>query len=400
MKWEEITIGEVCKVGRGSSPRPINNQAYFDGGQIPWIKIADATASGKVLYETKEHVNSYGASFSRLLPGGSLILATSGVSLGQVKFLGMDGCIHDGWLYLDDFKNFDRGFMYYILIGLTGYFHSQSSGAAIQNINTDILRDTKIPLPPLPIQQKIAAILSAYDDLIENNLRRIRLLEEAAQHLYREWFVEFRFPGWEGVEVVDGLPVGWERKTFFDVAEVMSGGTPKTDRKDYWDGEIPFFTPKDGSGNASIYINQTERRITEDGLKNCNSRLYPKNTVFITARGTVGRICLSAAPMAMSQSSFALSGKGGIGPFFLCSALQNSVNQIKKYAVGGVFDTIIVDTFKKIECFKPTKELVVYFEQVVTPNFSQIENLYLQNQKLKAARDLLLPRLMDQTIEV
>ena len=112
MSWNEVHLAEVCEVGRGSSPRPINNQAYFEGGSIPWIKIADATASGKSIYETKEYVNEYGASFSRYLPIGALILATSGVSLGQVKFLGVKGCIHDGWLYIKNYKGIDKEFLY------------------------------------------------------------------------------------------------------------------------------------------------------------------------------------------------------------------------------------------------------------------------------------------------
>ena len=96
--WEEIKIGDVCTIARGSSPRPINDNIYFDDGTIPWIKIADATASGKFLFETKEHVNEYGASFSRYLDEGSLIIATSG-TLGFCVLLGVKGCVHDGWLY-------------------------------------------------------------------------------------------------------------------------------------------------------------------------------------------------------------------------------------------------------------------------------------------------------------
>ena len=342
----------------------------------------------------------------RAIPQPNDLILAREAPVGNVAIIPEDELVCLGQrtvLLRPDTQKANPHFLCYFLLSdkMQNLMLGKSGGSTVAHLNMKDIRALELgELPPLPTQRKIAAILSAYDDLIENNLKRIRLLEEAAQHLYREWFVRFRFPGWGGVRVVDGLPEGWEKCSFFDVAEIMSGGTPKTDRKEFWDGDIPFFTPKDGSGNNSIYINQTERRVTEEGLKNCNSRLYPKDTIFITARGTVGRICLAAVPMAMSQSSFALSGKDGIGPFFLCSALQNSVEHFRKFAVGGVFDTIIIDTFKKIECFKPTKELIAYFEKIATPMFSQIETLHFQNQKLKVARDLLLPRLMNQTIEV
>ena len=110
--WPIKRIGDLATVARGSSPRPIADQRYFEGGDIPWIKIADATKSGKYLYETKEHVNEFGASFSRKLPIDSLIVAASG-TLGYTQMLGVSGCVHDGWLYLTDFKGVDKHYLYY-----------------------------------------------------------------------------------------------------------------------------------------------------------------------------------------------------------------------------------------------------------------------------------------------
>ena len=401
MKWKEIAIGEVCKVGRGSSPRPINDKAYFEGGQIPWIKIADATKSGKIIFETKEHVNSYGASFSRLLPEGSLILATSGVSLGQVKFLGMEGCIHDGWLYLDDFKNFDRGFMYYLLIGLTSYFHSQSYGAAIQNINTDILRETKIPNPPIPTQQKIASILSTYDDLIENNLKRIRLLEEAAQHLYREWFVRFRFPGWEEVKVVDGLPEGWERKAIGAVCETVGGGTPSTKEPKFWDsGEVIWFSPTDLSKNSSLVLLDSASKITEEGLKSSSAKMLPPRTILMSSRATIGLFGIISKPCSTNQGFISIIPNEEYFRFYLLFNLLNRKQEIINNANGSTFKEISKKHFREMEIIMPTSDLTKQFHYLSESFLNQIENLECQNQKLKEARDILLPRLMNQTLKV
>ena len=180
-------------------------------------------------------------------------------------------------------------------------------------------RKLSVPYRDLPEQKRLVEILRPYDDLIENNRRRIALLERAARELYREWFVRLRFPGHEHTKIVDGVPEGWEPKTAFDVMDVMSGGTPKTEEPNYWGGEIPLFTPKDAT--THMYTYETEKTLTEDGLRNCNSKLYPKNTVFITARGTVGKINLAQTAMAMNQSCYALTAKNGLGQIFCISRL-------------------------------------------------------------------------------
>ena len=154
-KWNVVRLRDWTEIGRGSSPRPIADQAYFENGTIPWIKIADATSSFKYIYKTKQQVNSYGASFSRKLPPGSLIVAASG-TLGFAIFLGVEGCVHDGWLYFKKINSekLDKQFLYYLINTLTKSFNSISYGAAIQNINTDILRDTEFLIPASLFSEK------------------------------------------------------------------------------------------------------------------------------------------------------------------------------------------------------------------------------------------------------
>jgi type I restriction enzyme S subunit len=233
---------------------------------------------------------------------------------------------------------------------------------------------------------------------MENNRRRMALLEEAARQLYREWFVRLRFPGHEHTPITNGVPEGWERTTASSAMEVLSGGTPKTSIGDYWEGDIPFYTPKDAA--ETCYVLSTERGITELGLKNCNSRLYAPDTVFISARGTVGKLNLASRPMAMSQSCYALLGKGHVPQLFLFCALKEAIEHFKQHAVGAVFDAIVVDTFKAIPFTVPGGRMVRLFEETVTPMFRKVANLMEQNQKLRAARDLLLPRLVSGVISV
>jgi type I restriction enzyme S subunit len=258
------------------------------------------------------------------------------------------------------------------------------------------LKKLTISVPPLLVQRHIAGILSAYDELIKNNQRRIRLLEEMARKLYEEWFVNFRFPGNEGLRRIASLlgdiPQGWEAVAFTDIADVLSGGTPKTDMAEYWDGEIPFFTPRDVP--SCFYARETLKHVTERGLLKCASELYPPDTVFITARGTVGKVALPSVPMAMNQSCYALRGKSGMPQRFLFLMTLRQVDYLKTNTGGATFDTIIVDTFRRMQVVKPPHDLVARFTRQTDAIFEQINNLERQTANLRQTRDLLLPRLL------
>jgi type I restriction enzyme S subunit len=180
--------------------------------------------------------------------------------------------------------------------------------------------------------------------------------------------------------------------------EVLSGGTPKTDIADYWDGDIPFFTPKDTTNHA--YVLDTEKHLTDVGLSRCNSRLYPKDTLFITARGTVGKLNLAQVPMAMNQSCYALIARPPLTQHYLYCALGSAIAQFKSRAVGAVFDAIVIDTFKTIPFLVPDEPIVRNFSDNVSKIFRQTEVLSMQIVKLQQARDLLLPRLMSGDITV
>ncbi len=176
--WERKKIGDIIEVGRGSSPRPISNDEYFIEGNIPWLKIADATASDILIYDTKQKVNEYGASFSRKLPKGSIVVAASG-TLGFPMILGVEACIHDGWLYFKGVEEDLKEYFYFSFIGLKKYFESISYGAAIQNINTGIVRQSPFILPTDRIKMRFKEIASDIFNTISNFQKQNQLLKEA-----------------------------------------------------------------------------------------------------------------------------------------------------------------------------------------------------------------------------
>jgi type I restriction enzyme S subunit len=377
--WKSCLLGDCITLQRGFDITKKEQKQ----GTVPVI-----SSSGINSYHDTARVN-----------GPGVVIGRKG-SLGTVFYVEEDYWPHDTTLWVKDFHGNLPKFIYYFLKTLN--LANFDVGASNPTLNRNHIHLLPLIWPSLTIQHKIASILSAYDDLIENNTRRIAILEEMAQSLYQEWFVRFRYPGYEADKMVESelgmIPEGWKVAYFTDIADVLSGGTPKTENKEYWNGHIPFFAPRDVT--PSFYALETGQYITELGLKSCNSKLYPANTVFITARGTVGNVVLNAIDMAMNQSCYALRGKGDITQYYIFMAIKNCVDQLKVQANGAVFATIIVDTFKTLENITPPKHLIKSFDKMVSPIFEKILNLLKKNNILHSTRDLLLPKLMSGEIDV
>ena len=258
----------------------------------------------------------------------------------------------------------------------------------------------EIPMMPIDKQERIAKVLSSIDDKIELNTKINHNLEEQAKAIFKSWFVDFGpFKDGEFVDSELGkIPKGWGTESFSNSIKILGGGTPKTTIDEYWNGSIPFFSPKDTSCN--IYALKTEKYISEIGLENCNSRLYPVDTVFVTARGTVGKIAMAGCPMAMNQSCYALIGKSEIPQTFVYYTTCFAVNSLKKKANGAVFDAIVTRDFDAVIVVLPPLFVLNEFNSLIKPLHSKI----LSNQKecllLSQLRDTLLPKLMSGEIDV
>jgi type I restriction enzyme, S subunit len=391
--WQEYKLGAIVDVGRGSSPRPITDEKYFIDGNIPWIKIADATVSGKYILSTREYVNEYGSSFSRLLNKDDLIISASG-SIGVIKFLGVKGCIHDGWLYLSNYdeKLIDKFFLYYKLLTLKEGFDNYSYGAAIQNINTEILRELKINLPPLPIQRRIASILGNYDLLIANYEAQISTLEESAREIYTEWFVRGRCPY--------GNMEEWEKVKISDLYNTSSGGTPSREKEDeYYNGNINWV--KTGELEDS-FIFETGEKITYEGLKNSSTKIFPPKTVIIGMYGaTVGKLGILAAEATTNQACCALLLKNDKYSFaYIFLHLEAYRHHLVQLSMGAAQQNISQDEIKNYFIYKPTDLVIEHFNKIQLPIFQKIENLQRQIEVLKSTRDKLLPRLLSGVLAV
>ena len=401
MKWEKVAIKDICT---GIYDGPHATPPLSDTGAI-FLGISNFN-NGRLDFSDIRYISEDDLPkwTKRVIPQKNDIVFSYEATLNLYAIIpeGFRGCLgrRMALLRVDETKA-DYKFLYY-------YFYSDAwratvnenivLGATVDRIPLIKFPDFPVELPPLETQHRIADILSAYDDLIENNQKQIKLLEEAAQRLYKEWFVDLRFPGYENTKIVDGVPEGWNICPFSSKVDIMSGGTPKTSIPDYYNGRIPFYTPKDSDGAFFAY--KTQINITEGGLKNCNSRLYPPKTVIITARGTVGKTTILAVPMAMNQSCYALKMKENDAPYYLFFALNNEIKALQTMANGGVFNTIIGKTFDSINIQIPKDPLIYAFEETVRPFMEQIKNKLQANSKLVETRNRLLPKLMSGEVEV
>ncbi len=352
-----------------------------------------AQTEGDVPIVSSSGVSSFHNESKAAAPG--VVIGRKG-TLGTVHYLDRPYWPHDTTLWVKDFKGSYPRFLSYFLSTLR--LQNFDTGASNPTLNRNHLHKIKVIAPAPKEQEKITAILAAYDDMIANNQRRIALLESMAEEIYREWFIRMRFPGYEMASHEKGMPLGWQASTAAAMVHVQGGGTPSTEVSQYWGGDIPFFSPKDSHDGA--YCMHTEQRITELGLENCASRLFPKSTIFITARGTVGNLVLAGEPMAMNQSCYALVPKIDKEPYFVFTGLKCAVDVIKGVSNSGVFDNVVMDTFKIIPLINPGDALRKRYNHVAGPIYEQSLMLRRSNMSLSTTRDALLPRLISGKLRV
>lgn len=401
MKRHEEQFKKLTAVGsvsRGKSKhRPRNDPALY-GGDYPFVQTGDVKHANFYITEFSQTYNERGLAQSKLWPAGTLCI-TIAANIADTAVLGIPACFPDSIIgFTPRERESDVRFIKYCLDTYKREMRLISQGTTQDNLSQEKLLSLRFRIPDYATQRKIAAVLAGYDDLIEANRRRIALLERMAEELYREWFVRLRFPGHTQTKITKGLPAGWIPKPSNELFNLMSGGTPDTDNPVYWDGGIPFFTPKDASENC--YVLGAEKTLTDKGLESCNSPLFPKDTLFITARGTVGKLAIARRPMAMNQSCYALSPKMPGPVFWHYLALRTAIVYVKGVAQSGVFDNIVLDTFKVVPIFWPGETLVQEFNKIAVPIFEQVGVLLESNAALQRTRDLLLPRLISGKLPV
>ena len=273
------------------------------------------------------------------------------------------------------------------------------SGAAQPQLPIRDIKVIELPLPPIDQQESISSLLEKYDDLIENNKRRIELLEESARQLYKEWFVRFRFPGHEHVPIVDGVPEGWSNGCVSDLGDVITGKTPSTKVKENFGGDIPFVKTPDM--HASSIIIEPEEYLSERGANTQSNKFLPKFSILVACIGArLGVVSLNARRCQTNQQINGVVPRSENYTFYAYLTLKGFREKLLAIGGGATMPNVNKSKFSGMEVLLPPESLLESFHDMVTQPFFQMEKLIEMNQKLVEARELLLPKLMSGDIAV
>lgn len=322
-------------------------------------------------------------------------------SLGFVQYLRDKYWPHNTSLWVKDFKGNFPQYIYYHLLTLD--LKRFNSGVGVPTLNRNDLDMLEISIHPLPTQRKIVAVLSAYDDLIENNNRRIRILEEMTQMIYREWFVNFHFPGHEQVKMVESalgmMPEGWEVKTVSYFGKVLTGKTPSKKVPEYFGDSVPFIKIPDINGN--MFCIDTEEKLSELGANSQGTKTIPANSLCVSCIGTAGIVAITTTPSQTNQQINSVVLRDETEReylFFVLQGLKQTINQFG--AIGATMANLSKGKFEALPALYPDRGTLSQFNKLVFPIFEQIKSLQFTNANLRRTRDLLLPRLISGEIDV
>ena len=407
MEWKEVRLGDVCEIYGRIGFRGYTTNDLVDTPKEGAISLSPKNIiNGELNLDQCTYIkwDKYYESPEIMINPNEIIITKTGSSVGRTTFVRR--VVHPMTLnpQLVVLKNISENaefLSYYIKSALfQSVLKSIVVGSAIPTLSQKNLANLIINVPKeVAYQHRIASILSSLDRKIELNYKINADLEVMAQAIFKNWFVDFEpFKDGKFVDSELGMiPEGWKVGRLTDVIKLMPGGTPKTSEPLYWaNGTIPFFSPKDVNG---VYCFATEKHITETGLNKCSSNLYPKDTIFITCRGTVGKVCLAACDMAMNQSNYAIKAIDGYSQYYVFFLVKSVVERLIKKSNGAVFSAITSKDFDE-EILIPSQKAVEDFTNIIDGFFRRIFTIGTENSRLSTLRDTLLPRLMSGELEI
>ncbi len=368
------TLDELGYVSRGRSRHRPRDADHLYGGPYPFVQTGDVKHSTLHLSTFTKTYSEAGLAQSRLWKAGTLCI-TIAANIADTAILGIDACFPDSVIgFVPDDSKADARFIKYLFDAtLQNRFKQFTQGVAQDNLSQSKLLSLEFPVPDVTEQRRIADVLSAYDDLIENNRQRIALLEQAARELYREWFVRLRFPGHEHTKIVDGVPEGWESTALGNIGQLKYGKALKAE--DRIEGEYPVF------GSSGIVGTHDESHVQGPGI-------------IVGRKGNVGSVYWSDDDFCAIDTVYFLEPSAV--NLYIFYALQNIDFINTDVAVPGLNRNFAHS--RKI--LVPSNQARDAFDDVAAPLHKQISLLEKENESLVQARDLLVPRLMSGEVTV
>jgi len=402
MSWEKVKLGDIATcIQPGPFGSQLHNSDYSESGTpiiMPKDMIDGKISHSNLIFVGEEHTKRL---CRHQVHAGNLMVARKG-DVRKCVFITEN---EDGWMTGSDCLKvalkenycYPR-FIYYQLRSpfIGRWLEKISIGATMPSINTGLLSSIELVLPSLKEQKRIADILSAYDNLIENNQKQIKLLEEAAQRLYKQWFVNLRFPGHETTPIVDGLPQGWKKDRADSFFNITIGKTPPRAEKQWFneDGNgMPWISISD-MGTDFAFLFETSEGLTLEAIKRHNVKVVPANTVLLSFKLTVGRVSITSTEMCTNEAiAHFVTNDDSLREFTYCYLKNFHYDELG--STSSISKAINSKIVKAMPFVMPSDDIVKAFHKVMKPIFDQIFTKQKQIQNLSQSRDRLLPKLMN-----
>ena len=404
-EWKKYKLGDIGSFFGGVTS--ISKEDYGHG--TPFLPYKNVYKNSKVNVNELELMNvkqqdlqrrsaKYGDIFFTASSETPDEVAMSSVLLDEVENLTFNGFCKR--FRLNNFNTLLPEYARYLFrdILFRREIYQLATGDIRFNISQESLANIEIEIPNIKTQTQIAQILTSFDDKIELLGQMNQTLETMAQTIFKEWFVDFNFPGFDG-ELVDGLPKGWRKGKLGEMVDVKGGTTPSTAKEEYWNGEFFWTTPKDLSNIQSPVLIDTERKITELGVKQISSGILPEGTLLLSSRAPIGYLAISQIPISINQGYIAIQGKI-VSNIFMLFWLKDNINTVKSKANGSTFQEISKTNFRDIDAIIPLNGILKKFDEFVSPIFEKIVETVYQIRTLTQLRDTLLPKLMSGAVKV
>lgn len=399
-----VPLVEVCtRISSGGTPSRQHSDYFTDSGN-PWVKSQELR--DVVIRQTEEQISDAGLanSSAKYYPIQTVLIAMYGATVGQLGILGIPATVNQAICGLCvDLRRADPRYVFYALMATRRELISQAAGAAQQNLNQDVIRKFRIPLPALPVQRKIAVLLSAYDDLIENHQRRINVVEEMARRIYQEWFVDFRYPGHGETPCVDSelgpIPGDWDLVRLGDWARVVVGSTPSRQHPEFWSGGTIAWINSSQINDLCV-VHPTEM-ISAEGFAASSTKMMPVGTTLVAITGaTLGQVSYLAIEACGSQNVCGLYFDSTPGcQSYLYFTVRACIGRIASRAMGGAQQHINRGIVQETLVLRPGVDIQSKFDDVVGGCLSEIVSLLRQQDLLRETRDLVLSRLVSGEID-
>lgn len=406
-EWKNVKLGDYClKIGSGSTPK---------GGSTVYVESGTSFIRSQNVYNLSfdynglTHITEEAANKLKgvTIFNEDILLNITGDSVARTCIVPNDVLParvnqHVAIVRVDR-KKMNGRFLNYYLASPRMQAHMLSlavgKGASRNAMTKQMIENFKVTCPPLDTQHRIATILSRYDSLIENYQKQIKLLEESAQRLYKEWFIDLRFPGHENTKIVDGVPEGWEKKKLGDVSKTTSGGTPSRTNNSFYSGSIMWVKTKE---LCDGFIFNTEEKITEEAIKKSSAKIVPAGSILMAMYGaTIGKLGIATKDLTCNQACcvFLISEDNPLRWYIFNWLLQNR-NFLISQGKGAAQPNLSQDMIKGFELIIPDDKSLRGYNLLINPIYLNIKSLQFQIRHLTEARDRLLPKLMSGEIEV